>query len=674
MSVGSNIQKAFKALSIYDYFLAKKKFNSINKKHANAYASYGLAIIYSRNDNPFHNNDSAAKYAALSYFAYLKKPVKMQLSGYVIDSLSILNLCDSIATKNLNLVRKNLSVKTLDEYLKKNYLASSILLKNALYLRDELEFNKVIRQNRSDSTTVFINTHPESEFFQEALLFRQRQIYDESTVGGAASDFIAFIKLYPSNIMVNEAYENLFRLYKRQSNIQGLKEFVHSYPKAPQLNEAWKLLFSLSVKSFSDKELEKFLLEYPGFPFKSSIIKELELNKITLYPFQANELLGYIDTTGKIIIKPEYDAVGNFYEGLAVINKNDSVFYINKENVNQFNEIFSEAYRFKNGMAPVKKNNKWFFINRQGQIISAAYEEVNELSSQLYVVKQNGKYGAIDYLGQAVIEPKFQKLGDFKNDFAYYVENGKYGFVSKSGLVQEAEFEWISDFNEYYTAIVKKANHYGIINSQGAVVLEPEYDLVLRTAGNVFILVKNSMYGFYSGTGCFISPVVYDFLKEKPVEFYTNGTSYKLLHKNEQAMIDANGRITIDFGVYDEVHFASNGLLRVKRKNKFGYADRKLNLIIPFKYNEAGDFTDSVAIVKLKDNISLINVAGKEIYSSEDDIEKLSTNFYIVGDGNKDIINRKGEKVITNVKDIQILNQKLFILTLNNNEIKLLRD
>jgi len=76
----------------------------------------------------------------------------------------------------------------------------------------------------------------------------------------------------------------------------------------------------------------------------------------------------------------------------------------------------------------------------------------------------------------------------------------------------------------------------------------------------------------------------------------------------------------------------------------------------------------------LKDNISLINVAGKEIYSSEDDIEKLSTNFYIVGDGNKDIINRKGEKVITNVKDIQILNQKLFILTLNNNEIKLLRD
>jgi hypothetical protein len=82
--------------------------------------------------------------------------------------------------------------------------------------------------------------------------------------------------------------------------------------------------------------------------------------------------------------------------------------------------------------------------------------------------------------------------------------------------------------------------------------------------------VLNNLYGFYNSNGCFLSSISYDFLKEKSVDFYTNGQIFKLLKKGQQSFIDSNGRTSIEFGTYEEINFASNGLIRVKNKNKYG--------------------------------------------------------------------------------------------------------
>jgi hypothetical protein len=672
--VATSVEKGFKALSIYDYFLAKKTFYKLNKKKNNPYACYGLAVIYSRADNPFTNIDSAAKYVHLSYAAFIVKPVKQKLSGFDIDSVNILLLCNSIGTHYFLKTKSKPGIDAYNNFLLKNYLVNVDLKEQVLYLRDQLEYNRIILKNKSDSTTEFINTHPQSYFLTEALTLRQRQIYDENTAAGKKENYIAFISKYPANIMLNSAYENLYKIYRDEKNVQGLKTFVLNYPKAPQNTEAWKLLFSLTVKSFSNEELEKFLVEFPAFPFRNSILKELELNKVKLFPYEKDDLFGFIDTTGKLVVKAEYDAVSDFYEGLSVVNKNDSVYFINKENQNVFNLVFSEAHIFKNGIAAVKKGNKWAFINRQGQVISDSYDEVSELSNQVYVVKVNNKYGALNHLGQPFIEPRYQKLGDFKNEFAYYIEDGKYGFISKSGYVYKADLDWISDFNESNIAIIKQNGSFGLINSSGNIILEPQYDLILKAANNNFVVVKNSLYGFYTGTGCFVANIAYDFMKEKPDEFYTNGSVFKLIRKNEQAIVDINGKPHVDFGAYDEINFAHNNLIRAKKKNKYGYLDRKLNTAIPFRFQEARDFSDSLAVVKLKDKFSLINTSGKEIFTTESSIEKLSAHYYTIDGDGTEIINNKGESVFINIKSIQEVNKKLFIVTLNSNEIKFLRD
>lgn len=670
----SKIEKGFKALAMYDYFKAKKLFTANFKSKSDPYSSYGLALIFSRNDNPFFNPDSASKYAALSYNFFIKKPEKKEFFSFKIDSLTILQLVDSIASKDFERVKKENLVLRYTAFLKQNYLANKNIINEVIYLRDELEYNQTLGYNDSRQTKEFVITHPQSAFVQEALLLIDRQVFDESTKDNSVKSYIDFIKINPKNILLNAAYEKLFSIYKESSDVAGLHTFVINYPKAPQNLEAWKLLFALSVKSFSNNELEKFLEENPTFPLRNSILKELELNKLVLYQYEKDGLFGFIDANAKTVIPIAFDAVTSFYEGLSLVSKNDSVFFINKENTNPFDQFFTDAYTFKNGIAPVKHGNKWCFINRQGQIISPIYDEINEISDNFYTVKLNGKYGALNNFGQVIIEPRFEQLGDFKNGFAYYRSDNKSGFVSKDGYVHKAEFDWLSDFGADKIAVVKKVNSYGLVNESGKIILETKYDQVLKTNNGIFIVVLNNLYGFYSGNGCFLSEVRYDFLKEKPADFYTNGQVFKLIKKGEQALMDANGRTSIDFGVYDEINFAYDGLIRVKKKNKYAYADRKLNLVIPYKYSQAGDFNDSCALVQLKDKFILLNTQGKELFSSPGEIQKISTHYYQVNGESAQLINNKGELVFSDISDIQSIKGGVFIITLNNGTIKLLHD
>lgn len=671
-----NLEKGFEALSIHDYFKAKKIFLQLNaKKTPNPYAQYGLATIFIRNNNPFYNLDSARKYAYLSFNSYKIKPIKKNLSGFSINDTTILELIDSVAKAQFYRAKKENKVEYYNLFLAENNLASQDILNRAIHFRDALLFAKVRRINLADTTKQFMLLYSQSDFYKEAELLMQHQIYNETTADKTAQAYIKFLDENPDNLMRHTAYEKLFSLYSQKNNKEGLADFVKNYPDAPQNLEAWKLLFSLSAKSFSYSELKKFVTKYPDFPLKNSILKELELNKMVLFPYQKNDFIGFIDSTGKFLIAPKYDAATDFFEGLSVVSKNDSVFFIDKENTNAFNSFYDDALVFKNGIAPVKQHNKWFFINRLGQTISKYYDEINELSNSVYVVKLNNRYGALNHFGQIIISPKYEKLGDFKNGFAYYVENGYYGFVSLSGEAYKAEFEWISDFNEDYIAIVRQNNKYGLINASGTILLEPFYEQIIEAKNGVYIVVQNGNYGFFSSEGCFFTPITYEYLREKPADFYTNGKLFKLLKQGKQAFVNPNGHVEINFGVYDEINFASENLIRVKKKGKYGFLDRKLAIAIPLKYESAQDFLGGLAIVSLKGKNFLINAEGKEIFSSERKLEKISEHYYTVGDEDtKHIITNKGIEVYSSVSEIQKINPHLFIFTLENGEIKLLRD
>ena len=196
-SYASKTQKAFDALKIYDYFKAKTLFYQDLKKNT-ASASFGLAIIYSRNDNPFSNADSATKYIHLGYNSYSLKKIPQSFSGFTVDSSTFIKLCDSVALKIFEKIKKTNSVNAIETFITNNYLANSNIISEAILKRDELEFNDVLSRNVSDSTLLFIKQHPQSNYRAEAQILFDRQLFEELTRNNLAQEYISFVKKYPS--------------------------------------------------------------------------------------------------------------------------------------------------------------------------------------------------------------------------------------------------------------------------------------------------------------------------------------------------------------------------------------------------------------------------------------------------------------------------------------------
>jgi hypothetical protein len=80
---------------------------------------------------------------------------------------------------------------------------------------------------------------------------------------------------------------------------------------------------------------------------------------------------GAIDYTGKVIIKPQFDLMGNFGDGLAPVYSNDKKLwgYVNQSGKLVMEYQFEDIRPFKHGYAAVKKEGRWGLLNTAGKEI-----------------------------------------------------------------------------------------------------------------------------------------------------------------------------------------------------------------------------------------------------------------------------------------------------------------
>lgn len=126
--------------------------------------------------------------------------------------------------------------------------------------------------------------------------------------------------------------------------------------------------------------------------------------------------IGYIDKTGKWVIKPEYDAAKSF----------DPV----------------------SGVARVKKDGRWSYIDQSGKILPFATEAGFDFSEGLAVAEKGGLRGYINNECKWVIDPQFLDAKKFEKGYARVKLNGKWGVIDTSGnWVVEAQFEVLKDID-----------------------------------------------------------------------------------------------------------------------------------------------------------------------------------------------------------------------------------
>jgi len=642
-----NLQKAFEALSIYNYFDAKELFSKSLKKDQ-APASYGLAIIYERNDNPFHNLDSAFKYISLadSLYPLLEKDDLAQYADLgasieQIDSLQVrIDSCFFMKAYDLG------TIIGWKEYLFKH--KSEPYHSQALENLHALAFEKVLAIDNSDAYKSFIEKYSMATQVEQAQKKFEESIYRESTKSGLIVDYKEFIREYPQSPYRRKAEEIVYQKFTKDEKLTSYVQFIEDNPSNPFVSKAWKKIYALEIKELSPKSIAAFTLKYPNYPYLDELQEEYDLVTTRFYPVFNGDKWGFIDESGNLKIACKFDFVEPFKESLALVGVGDSVAYINKSGRFINDGFYEDGFSFKRGFAIVMTGGKYGAINRLGEwVIKPVYEDVGEFSGGMFYLLKDGLYGYADQNGDLAIEFDYADANDFMNHRAVVAKNNKYGIINRDGeVLSELRYDWVDGFEKAGNpSRFRIGQKFGLLNNDGTELDSVLYDQIGEFYEGKALFAIGDKYGFINNYGDTVIDPVYSYsAKAFSESFFRNG-SVKVFQGDKVAIIDSVGN-KIFPAIFQDIGKYQGKLIPIKKRGKWGYADKEVNLAIPYQYDMAKNFEDSLAIVQTQGGYAVIDTLGNAVLDSTYAKLFFLDRFLVVKDTLYGLIDRQGEIVV----------------------------
>lgn len=231
-------------------------------------------------------------------------------------------------------------------------------------------------------------------------------------------------------------------------------------------------------------------------------------------------LWGYINTSGKVVIKGQYDWAHKFSEGLAsvcimrghpymkngAIEVDASCGYIDKTGRAITELKFEKAWDFKDGMAEVRLDGKWGYIDKTGRLaIKPQFDETSAFQNGLAKVKVGDKWGYIDKIDHIVIPPQFEYADDFYEDRAAVRNDGKSFYIDRMGkMVLSIPFDSSGRFRNG-AAVFRLNGKMGLINKAGITIIEPQFtSLEMVSDELIFIEDEDKGIGYIDYAGKFV--------------------------------------------------------------------------------------------------------------------------------------------------------------------------
>lgn len=234
------------------------------------------------------------------------------------------------------------------------------------------------------------------------------------------------------------------------------------------INKKGETLFSLKQAEF----VNNFSNDFAAFA-----IEDLQNNTDVN---NENYLWGFIDKSGKEVIKPQFKDVGDFIDGLCnVTNKEGKWGFIDKTGDIKINFQFDYASSFYKGKAAVKFGDKWGVIDTEGKYILNAQFDDLIVDDNGFMILQGDKYGWCDKDGKFIINPQFESTFPFiDSDLAPVLSNKKWGYIDKKGkYIINPQFDDAFVFFDDF-AVIKSGEKYGLIDKLGKIVVNPQFEQI----------------------------------------------------------------------------------------------------------------------------------------------------------------------------------------------------
>lgn len=471
----SRIDRGYQALYIYDYFKAKKLFTKA-LKYNTAAAAQGLAVIFYREDNPFHSNDSALVYINLAHEKYYltnqKKRDLYAKYGFTEDSIN--SIRQAVSNRFFQRAREEGTVSALGSFIDKHEWYNG--RDRAIAIRDSLAFFNAVGSNSSESYKRYMELYPESEFTDLARDNYHNTLYDEITEDKSLGSYEKFLLSYPDSPKATNAEEEIYKIVTAPNTVDAFRRFVIDYPQNHLNGKGWREFYQVYLTDYSQDRMHEFLMEYPDNKIAADINKDIELADSLFLPFNSDGLYGYMNRDGKELIHNVFEYAGFFKEGLATVQTDEGTGFLSKLGVIQIYPGYDMASEFEKGLAIVEKNDRLGLVDRNGRLIlDLKYDDIGSLQGELIYASLNEKYGYYDRSGKLRIPHMYEDAYDFVDGRAKVNFEGKEGFIDAYGafLVSPA-YEKIEQFKDTLY-LFEVDGLVGMMNDKCQIYIEPQF-------------------------------------------------------------------------------------------------------------------------------------------------------------------------------------------------------
>jgi len=349
---------------------------------------------------------------------------------------------------------------------------------------------------------------------------------------------------------------------------------------------------------------------------------------------------GFIDTEGKEVIKPQYNFISDFKNGLAMAifeeyrTSRDGGYddVGNSQVVNQYvcintkGERVSKAYDdirpSQNGFAVVKRGTGSGVINPTGvEVIPPEYKYVFVQTNYIFASTPAGKWGAFTHAGKPLVPFVYDNLRWF-NGFLLGYTSSSYCLLhpdtgkplGKGGYINN-----VHDYNADYNTLPFKPNVLAVctekgsflVNRQGRRISDVYEDGVRQASDHYYRVQRKSGMGVINDKGKEVLACNYVYAGP-----YEDGTMFFAKKGDVVQYINPKGK-AIDVSAYETVGNFGNGRAYVRvNGDRFGFIDYEGRLVIPAIYDHPSsgfEYSKENAAIRKDGKWGIINPQGETV-------------------------------------------------------------
>ena len=290
-----------------------------------------------------------------------------------------------------------------------------------------------------------------------------------------------------------------------------------------------------------------------------------------LYPIVENNLYGFINETGKVVIQPQFYSIGNFSEGLAPARKGGSYGYIDETGKYIIADKYDYAEPFDHGVAKVYVNGVPSLIDKAGSLLfKSDFKSIESFGSHSYTVATtySGKQALINKNGKFITDTIFDYIHHFENNRAIVEsindplpdEMREEGLIDTTGkwIIKFGTYFYFVSLNEgFYKVTYKFCPYCGFLTSNQRVINKNgEVKYNLPSKGWNFLFYKSTYQH-----GLMVVDIDSPF-------YYSKKSHYK-------GVVDTNGNLVLKSKAWEELEPISKTLRKAKSGNKWFLLDNR---------------------------------------------------------------------------------------------------